>query len=52
MPGRAQPAGYIEDEDSNVEGDQGESNDGGGADAGVREIDFWLGVAGLAVFIV
>ena len=52
MPGRAQPAGYVEGEDADIEGNQGKRDDGGGADAGVGEIDFWLGVGGLAVFIV
>ena len=52
MPGRAQPAGDVEGEDAEIEGDQGECDDGGGADAGVGEIDFWLGVGGLPVFVV
>ena len=52
MPGRAQPAGYVEGEDADIEGDQGKCDDGGSADAGVGEIDFWLGLGGLAVFIV
>ena len=52
MPGRAQPAGYVEGEDADIEGNKGKCDDGGGADAGVGEIDLWLGYGGLAVFIV
>lgn len=52
MPGRAEPAGYVEGEDAEVEGDQGEGDDGGGADAGVGDVDFWLGGGGCTVFVV
>lgn len=52
MPGRAEPAGYVEGEDAEVEGYQGEGDDGGGADARVGDVDFWLGVGGRPVFIV
>lgn len=52
MPGRAEPAGYVEGEDAEVEGDQGEGDDGGGADARVGDVDFRLGVGGRPVFIV
>lgn len=46
MPGRAKPAGYVEGEDTEVEGDEGERDDGGGADARVGDIDLWLRVGG------
>lgn len=52
MPGRAEPAGYVEGEDADVEGEEGERDDGGGTDARVGDIDLGLGVGGLAVFVV
>ena len=52
MPGRAQPASYIEGKDAEIEGYQGERDDGGGADAGVGDINLWLGVGGYTVFII
>ncbi len=52
MPGRAEPAGYVEGKDAEVEGDQRERDDGGGADAGVGEIDLWLGVGRQTVFVI
>lgn len=52
VPGRAEPAGYVEGQNAEVEGYQGEGDDGGGADAGVGDVDFWLGVGGRAVFII
>lgn len=52
MPGGAEPAGYVEGEDAEVEGNQGERDDGGGADAGVGDIYLRLGVGGRTVFII
>ena len=52
MPGRAEPAGYVEGENAEVEGDEGECDDGCGADAGMGDIDLWLGVCGEMVFVV
>lgn len=52
MPRRAKPAGYVEGEDAEVEGDEGERYDGSGAYARVGDIDLWLGVGGQAVLIV
>lgn len=50
MPGRAEPAGYVEGEDAEVEGDEGERDDGGGAYARVGDVDLRLG--GLTVLII
>ena len=52
MPGRTEPAGYVEGEDAEVKGNERERNDGGGTDAGVGDVDLRLGVAGRAVFII
>ena len=46
MPGRAKPAGYVEEENTDVEGNQGERDDGGGADARVGDINLRLGLGG------
>ena len=52
MPGRAEQAGYVEDEDPEVEGDKGKRDDGGGADARVGDIDLWLGSGGQTVLVI
>ena len=52
MPGRAKPASYVECENAEEEGDEGECDDGCGADARVGNIDLWLGVFGQTVFII
>lgn len=52
MPGRAEPAGYVEGENAEVKGDEGECDDGRGADARMGDIDLWLGICGEMVFIV
>ena len=52
MPRRAKPTGYVEGEDAEVEGDERERDDGGGAYARVGDIDLWLGIGGRAVFVI
>lgn len=52
MPGRAKPAGYVERKDTEVEGDEGERDDGSGADARVGDIDLRLGFGGQAVLVI
>lgn len=52
MPGRAEPAGYVEGENAYVEGEEGERDDGSGAYARVGEVDLRLGGGGWTVFIV
>ena len=46
MPGRAKPAGYVEGEDAEVEGDEREGDNRSGADARVGDVDLWLGLGG------
>lgn len=52
MPGRAKPASYVEGEDTEVEGDDGERDDRCGADSRMGDIDLWFGVGGHMVFVI
>ena len=52
MPGRAEPAGYVEGENAKVEGNERKRDDGGGADAGVGNVDLRLGIGGRTVLII
>lgn len=52
MPGRAEPASYIEGKDAEIEGNERERDDGGGTNAGMRDIKLWPGVGGRTVFII
>lgn len=52
VPGRAEPARYVEGENAEVEGEEGERDDGGGAYAGVGNVDFRLWGGGWTVFVV
>ena len=52
MPGRTKPAGYVEGDDTEVKGNEGQRDDGGGADARMGDIDLWLGFGGQTIFII